>query len=260
MMVAVGLLVSASLSLISGVAFFAVGRAVSRRNLAGEEARANQAFVMWWYTLGGLSLVTAAFSLAAAAGYTDLALHVTLLHVALLVLFVGLWGVAYYLAYLFTGDKRWRWVLGVFYSVYYVWIVFLVVRAVPNRVEVGTYGAQLGYEHELTDFAPFVNLLLLLLILPQVVGAFAYFSLIFRVKAPMQRYRIGMVAGTFIVWFGSSIVASVLNLAETTLWWRPVSQAFGVVAALVVFLAYKPPRRVVRALEAREPRTLGGPA
>lgn len=258
-MVESSLLLGTLLSVLNGGAFTYVGRVVGKRKLGGEEGRANNAFVTWWYTLGGLSFVGAGFSVAAALGYTDLALHVTLLHVALLVLFIGLWGLGYYLAFLFTGNRAWFSILGVFYSAYYVFLVYLVIRAVPNRVIVNRYNVELGYEREISETLPFVSLLLLLLIVPQIIGALAYFSLLFRVRAPMQRYRIGMVAGTFLAWFGSSILAGVLDLSDTTTWWQPVSQGISVVAALFILLAYRPPKAWVRALEAREDKSSGGP-
>ena len=243
----------------NGAAFTYVGHVVGRRQLGGEEGRANNAFVTWWYTLGGLSFVGAGFSLAAALGYTDLALHVTLLHIALLVLFIGLWGLGYYLAFLFTGNRSWFRILGALYSIYYVLLVYLVVRATPNRVIINRYNVELGYEREITEALPFVSILLVLLILPQIIGALAYFSLLFRVRAPMQRYRIGMVAGTFLAWFGTSIIAGTLELSDTTEWWQPVSQAISVAAALLILLAYRPPKAWVRALEALEAKASGGP-
>lgn len=253
-----GLLLGASLSLVVGVAFSIVGRVVSRRSVQGDDARANMAFVLWWYTLGGLNFLGSGFSFAAAFGFTDLALHVTLLHVALLVLFVGLWGLAYYFAYLFTGDKRWFSILAVFYSAFYVWLIYLVIKARPNEVILNRYSVELGYEVELQDTSPYVAFLGILLVLPQIIGALAYFSLLFRVKAPIQRYRIAMVAGTFLLWFGTSIVAGALDLRETTDWYGPVSQMISVLVAFAILLAFRPPRAIVSALEAREAKQTGG--
>ncbi len=259
-MVDSGLLFGAALSFVNGAAFGWVGRVVSRRKLQGEEARANMAFVLWWYTIGGLSVVGSGFSVAAAFGHTDLALHVTLLQVALILLFIGLWGLAYYLAYLFTGNKAWFSILAVFYGVFYAWFVYLVIKARPNEVILNKYSVELGYEVELQDTSPYVAFIGLLLILPQIIGALAYFSLLFRVKAATQRYRIAMVAGTFLVWFGTSILASVLNLRETTDWYGPVSQLISIAAAFMILLAYRPPRSIVLALDAREAKSSGGGA
>lgn len=253
-----GLLLGASLSLINGLAFCIVGRVISKRALQGEDARANMAFVLWWYTLGALSFVGSGFSVAAAFGFTDLALHVTLLHVALLLLFLALWGLGYYFAYLFTGNKRWFSILAVFYSAFYVWLTYLVIKAKPNEVIINRYNVELGYEVELQDSSPYLAFIGILLILPQIIGALAYFSLLFRVKAPIQRYRIGLVAGTFLLWFATSIIAGALDLRETTDWYAPASQVVSVVVAFLILLAFRPPKSLAAKLEGRDAQPFGG--
>jgi hypothetical protein len=250
-MVLYGLLFGATLSIVAGTTFAIVGRVIARRSLSGDEAFANTAFVTWWYALAGLSFASAGFKAAAGLGVVDVALQETLLDVSLLVLCVGLWGLGYYLAYLFTGQTRWNWILAILYSIYYVFLVYFVVWAQPVGVDVRLYDAQIVYERDLAPLGPWLSIFGILLIGPQFLGALAYASLLLRVKGALPRYRIGLVSATFLIWFGSSLVAGFVGINDSE-WWPPVSQAIGVAAAWLILIAYNPPAAVLRRLEERD--------
>lgn len=247
-MPAFGPLLGATFALLQGLLYAAVGRAVSQRQLTGEARRANAFFVLWWHSLAGLLIATAGFSAAAAFGYINLALHITLLHAVLLVICLALWGLGYYFAYLFTGRAHWLVPLGVFYGAFFLLLDYLVLLREPYAVHLGTWSTEIQYRHELAG-GGWTQFLLLLLVGPPIVGALAYLSLYFRVDAPEQKYRIGLVGGSISLWMASGVVASAAGWNETG-WWRFVSSLIGVCAALTILLAYRPPAAVRRRFEA----------
>jgi uncharacterized membrane protein HdeD (DUF308 family) len=86
-------------------------------------------------------------------------------------------------------------------------------------------------------------ILIVLLLLPQIIGGLAYFTLYFRVSEVTQKYRILLVSWSIIVWFLSPIIALAGGLAQQD-WWQLVSRLIGLVAALTILMAYLPPRRL----------------
>lgn len=256
-MVAWGHLVAAAFALINGSLFTIVGNAVNRRRLAGEEGRANSFFAMWWYSFGGLSFVGAGFSVAGAFGYHDLPLYITLTYIVIFVLCLALWGLGYYLAFIFTGSRRWLVPLGIFYGFYFAFFVYFVIILEPVGIEVGRWQSELDFRYEPEDkssWTPF----LILFVVPPIVGALAYLSLIFRVQSAVQRFRIAMVAGSIVAWFGSSLIASAFN-AQDQDWWFPVAQLISITVTLAVLIAFRTPAAIQRRLEEMDRRQVAQP-
>ena len=84
-------------------------------------------------------------------------------------------------------------------------------------------------------------MLIVLLLLPQIIGGFAYFTLYFRVTETTQKYRILLVSWSIIIWFLSPLAALAGGLAEQD-WWQLASRLIGLAAALTILIAYLPPR------------------
>lgn len=63
------------------------------------------------------------------------------------------------------------------------------------------------------------------------------------------RYRIGMVSGTLVLWFSSSITASLVGLSRNEAW-SLASRFISLTAALLILIAYRPPGPLRRRLEA----------
>ena len=228
-----------------------VGREVARRTLSGDDRIANLAFAMWWYGLGALSFAGGLFSVAAALGQTDLALHVVFLNVAIILICAGFWGLAYYLLYVYTGQKFWIWPVAAFYGFYLVYLLYLIAAAQPTSIQLTKWGTEFTWTREPASF-PNARTILLPFVLPLVLGALAYLSLLFRVKVHIQRYRIAMVAGSILVWFGSSFVATLLQISAED-WWQIANRCISLGAALMVFAAFRPPPWISRRLDAAPP-------
>lgn len=129
--------------------------------------------------------------------------------------------------------------LAVFYTIYYVLLVYYITASTPGDVNVGRWSTTLAYRTPLTG--PFFVLVIVLLLLPQIIGGLAYFILYFRVPGVTQKYRVLLVSWSIIVWFLSPLIALAGGLAQQD-WWQLVSRLIGLTAALTILMAYLPPR------------------
>ena len=232
------LLFGAALSIFSAGIYYYVGRVLNRRRVASPDARlAWTLFVVWWYALATSTLVGAVLSLLAALNIAGLPLFVTLTQFNLLAICVGLFGLMYYLLYLFTGSRGLLIPLIVFYIAYYIFIIYYVQASRPVDVRVGRWSAALEYEQQIEG--PLFLIALFLLVFPQILGSLAYFTLYFRVKNTTQKYRILLVSWSILVWFLSAFLASISGLGQQD-WWQITSRLIALSASLTILLAYDP--------------------
>jgi hypothetical protein len=209
---------------------------------------AGNMFVLWWAALGGLSILSGVMTLLYALGTLRIWLYDTYVVVVLLALFVALWGLQFYLMYLYTGSKRSFTPLGVFYLVFFAFTLGLVQLGGTTESIVDN-GWSIQAEPGL-DLPPVLGLAFsVALIGPQLVAAIAYGRLYFKTDEPMQRYRIAMVTGAIIVWFGSALLAAALQV-NTSVGWQAASRIISIMAALAVLAAYKPPKWIEKHFDA----------
>jgi hypothetical protein len=171
--------------------------------------------------------------------YRDLALVVALLNALLVTIVVAVWGLVYYLAYLYTGSSRSFWPITAFYAFLAVLFLYVVAWVQPNGFDAD---GGLTYARKQLTGAPAIAIGLLFS-LPVVIAAVAYGSLYFRVKEAAARYRIGLVAGAFFLQFGWTAASSALQLNRK----YPNSVAISLVGstfAILSALAFRPPRKV----------------
>ena len=234
------LLFSTLFALAAASIYAYVGRRLSKRIISSSEGSlAWQSFTVWWYGLAATTLIGGFQNLFGAVGLTILPLFVTATYINLLVICIALWGLLYYLIYLFTGNSQVRVPLAIFYLIYYVLLVYYITASVPESINVDRWRTTLAYHAPLTG--PFFVILIVLLLLPQILGGFAYFTLYFRVKEVTQKYRILLVSWSIIIWFLSPFAALAGGLAQQD-WWQLVSRLIGLAAALTILMAYLPPR------------------
>lgn len=240
------LLLSAFVGLLGASIYGYVGTLMARRVVQAPDGRlAMRMFAMWWLGLSVYTVITALPTAAAAFGFTNPALQATLTFVGLVPLLLALWGLLYYLVFIFTGRRRYLVPLGLLHLALLVFFTWLVVLMDPTGVDVRMWNVQLQYAHPLEGGLLFVALAAILG--PVLLAALAYGTLFFRTDDRTSRYRIGMVSGAFVFWFGSSAIASALGVGDFV-WWPIVTKFIGVVAALIVLAAYRPPPPVARAL------------
>ena len=215
-----------------------IGWLLGRRSVAASESRlAWVLFVVWWYALAGTNLAAGVLDLLGAFGVTDLALFLTFTQIDVLATCLALFGLVYYLLYLFTGSRRVLAPVMVFYICYYILLVYYYNWCTPSGVTVGRWSVGLVYERP--QAGPFFLVMLSLLLLPQIVGSMAYFSLFYRVKDVTQKYRVALVSWSIIVAFLSSLLASIAGVAEAD-WWQVASRLIGLAATLLILSAYQP--------------------
>ena len=251
------LLLDAVLALATAGLFAYVGAVVRRRPTSSADAQgALRAFATWWWGLATLTALGALRNLLAAGGVLDVGLHRGMTYLTLVPLAAALWGLVAYLVYVQTGSTRWRVPILVLHAAIGAYFVLLIAWLHPIGVAVGDWRVTMEYEQTLGG--PLLAGTLIALLGPTLVSAALYFALFFRVRDPVARYRIGMVAGAILVWFGSSALATTLGWGEWY-WWPLVSRAISMGGALVVLLAYRPPRAVRASLEARRARLSSDP-
>lgn len=217
-----------------------VGRLVLRRGGEGTAAPL-RAFALWW---AGIAIFTAIGVVRDALGLLDLLdldIVETSTHLSIMPLVLGLWGLFYYLGYIFVGERRLFWPSIALYVVVYAIVVHTVVLLEPASIVTRTWDVQIEYASQIE---PWMNLVLLVLLLvPILVAVLGYATLLFRLERGEQRLRVAVVSLAFLVWFGGSLLATLLGLAELE-WWGLAGRVLALGSAALVAFAYKPPQRL----------------
>src|SRR5215217_4441823 len=181
------LFLGAFLSTLSAAIYFYVGRVLSKRRSSTADSRlAWRLFVVWWYALACSNVIGAASSVLGGLGMIGLPLFTTFTLLNLLAICVALYGLVFYLLYLFTGSRKVLGPLSVFYISYYTLLVYYVQASIPMNVDVERWRTTLIYENRLEG--PIYSIAFLMLFLPPILGGLAYFILYFRVQTITQKY------------------------------------------------------------------------
>lgn len=234
------LLISAAGSLVTALLYLYVGLVLRRRKVSEAAKLAQGMFILWWEAVGWLGVFGVAVMLVyIVEGGMQVWLYQTYVLFVLLVLFVALWGLQFYLVYLYTGSRKSFLPLGIFYTLLFVGTAGLIEwSGTPDYI--GDDGWQLKAFPE-SHLGLGAGLAFVLLIVgPQVFAAAAYARLYRKTSDPTQRYRIALIASAIIVWFGSSILGTAAGVS-TSLAWQLFSRLIGVLGALVILVAYLPP-------------------
>lgn len=254
----------AALALLAVLVYTTVGVVLGRRQLSAEARPANRAFQAWWFGLAGLSLFNPLMYMMVRSGVEDLQVYVALFEFLIVAVVAAVGCLVYYLLYVYTGRSWVFWPVAVYHVLILTWILTVITQAHP--VDYGEGCPNLGFCYE-KDFngTPASRWIGASLVLPILIATVGYFALYFRVDAPVQRYRIALVSGALLVWFGTSLTGSLVqgdyqNLehelrtqAPLSQWryWSLVTSTVGLLAAVTVLLAYRPPAFIQRILAAR---------
>jgi hypothetical protein len=241
------LLIATGFQLVVAVLYIVVGRLILARRVPGEAQLASNFFAIWWFALAGGSLIGVARKTFHITGILDLPMVVTMSYIELFFICFALLGLLYYLVFLYTGKRNAIYPMAGAYLLYYASLFYFITSHRPIGFEVGDWS--IGIEYEIPPAESLITvILLLLLLIPQILAAFAYFLLFFRVEDRAQKYRIAMVSGAIVVWFGSALVGAFTPLNDLAAW-PIVSRVIGLAAALAVLFAFSPPKWVQRRFE-----------
>ena len=226
---------SIALSVAGAGIFLLVARTVASRPVSQESRLARTAFVTWWGVLGGVTLAGLAMQMPGAT--SNITVYLVFLVTLLGLLCVGLWGLLYYLVYLFTSRRNLALPLALGYVVYFAFLTAVILGSGPMGFEETETGRQVVYERPIDESVLYWPTILLL-ILPPIAAAAGYLSLYWKVDQAVQKRRILLVSLSIIVWFGSSLVGSGLGLSGSP-GWSVVSRLISLTAALTIYYAYR---------------------
>lgn len=239
------LLLAALVTFASAALCLYLGAAIRRRVVANMRSRAaNDAFQIWWFGFAALTAIAGLRELLAAFDVLDRGIHAALVFLTIPLLAFALYGLVYYFAYLAIGDARLRVPTMAFHAAFGLALFMLIVWMHPLEAKANRWTTTIRYEHEPGGWI--LVAIIVPLLAPTIIGALAYFSIFFRVKDRLARYRIGLVSGSVLVWFGTVAVASAVGWTRHPDW-PLVSRGLAFTATLLILLAYRPPR----GLEAR---------
>lgn len=239
-MSATTLLAASVAQVITGASFLVVARRIHGRSVSVGGLLAARAFVAFWAAMGTYMLLEGATGIAAAQGHASFAvdLAVRLASGPLLALAAG--GLAFYVLYLFSGNRGWAVPIAAYYGFMGAMYSFSIWTHGPIGVTVGDWSQGLAYERPPAG-DPVWSLVLASFGIPLVAGSLAYLALLRRAVDREQRYRITLVATSLLVW----VVAGYLGQVAADGLLKFVSLVVvGFVTGLTVLVAYFPPHRV----------------
>jgi len=253
------------LAAVAAVTYLIVAYVQWKRKVSPDARSARNGFVMWWAGIAILGIVGLMSGVLWDPETLSLTGYRVLLYTFIPLIFASLGGLVHYLLYLYTGRKTLlRYVTAFYIALTVAFVIFVeaqdpFVGADPDTGEVG-----LQYASEAPSWAGL--LFSLALLLPPLAVALSYAALFFQVTDRTVRYRILMVSGGFVLWMGFSVLSSLTRFAtgieERGFVSQFISQFLGLLSAVLVLLAYFPPRFLRRALHLRsiqEPQPEPGP-
>lgn len=222
------------LTFASAVLFLVVGRTVQRRPASPEARQARGAFALWWYGLGGLTVVGLLLSLPARL---DLTVYLVFTVLLLGVLCAALAGLVHYLIFLYTSKHQALGYVSAGYGVIFLLFLELIRESGPSGVRAGRFGPQVTYAHQVTS-GPLYLAVVILLLVPPIAAALAYLSLYWKVREPVLKRRILIVSTSIALWFGSSLIGLGQSAENPPAWWVLTSKAIALAAAGAILYAY----------------------
>lgn len=229
-----------------------VGWTVAIRPASAEGRRALHAFGVWWIGLAITVAINATKEGFASAGILAPAFFVALQYVWVAALCAAVWGLLYYLIFLFTGHDEWYWRLALFYVAYGAAAAWALAQLQPNGIIAPTatehkWFIQWSYANP-SALGVVLNVLILLLLLPQIGAAVVYLRAAGRTKDKLARFRVRVVAWALILWLGLTLLAPFVQLGRFEAW-QAGGRLVGLAASLAILYAYRPPAALRRRLE-----------
>ncbi len=245
-------LILAVLTLAASTLYATVAIMFARRRVDAQARLAQLGFSAWWLALALLGIASVPFTLGFNLPNAGLLAWRVFVYTLFPLLFVGLAGLVYYLAYLYFGSPRVKTPIVVYFVLLTGLLIWLVEGFSPH-IGVNEEGeTDVLFEPEQPAWASL--LFSLAFILPPLVGSVAYLMLYRRVDGREQKYRIVTVGAGLVLWFAYSLLSTLLSFiadAEEASYGAQVAGALlGLVSSTLVLLAFWPPRPIRKWLDA----------
>jgi hypothetical protein len=224
------LLAAGILGLATGLAFAYVAHAVTRRPASPENRPAQLGHATWWLGLGAYLVLQGGLTVLAAFDALSGDAYVASRLLAIPLLCACVWGITFYLTFLYTGRNQ----AGVWLGIAYALVAAVFFYATFGQGPLTMRKAQ--WVIEIDDSSPLYRIVYVLVGAPPILASLAYLSLLRRVRDPAQRRRILLVAGSILAYVGSGLAA---RLAASDLVIFVTLVLFGGGAALMSLAAYR---------------------
>lgn len=223
----------------SAIAFAYVGHRLGARPVIGDHRVAWATFRVWWFAIAAEFLVSGTISLLAGLGLIDFRVYGSFIYLNLGFLAVGVFGLVYYLLFILTG-LRWIFVpVAALYLWYYLSILYLVTAMAPSGIGFGEFRAFLRFENSPDPDVVWVSRALGRWL--PIACAVAFLTLVAKTRDPTTRWRAILIATSIAAWAINQEIAALLRGPAPT-WYGFANRSVGLLAALLVLLAYFPPR------------------
>ena len=226
-----------------------VGRLQHLRAASGRsgDRAAIMSFALWWYGAATVLLLVALQSVLVLVGVESILLHNTIRYVRMGPLSVAAGSLLFFMLYLLTGRMAWRTLLTVAYAGFFLFSIYYAYLSEPVTLTVTAWDVRMTADKPVPGW---LDLLFgILLAGPILLATISYATLFFKVRDSQQRYRLALLASSFIVWFGAILGGYFLGITSRP-WFSVVYEAPGILAGVLVILAYRPPRWIQRRLTA----------
>ena len=227
----------ALLPLSTAVLLVYVGSLIARRPTKANDALAMRLFAVWWFSAATIILLASAPTLLSLLGVSDMEVIRAISIVNAAPLAIGLCSLLYYLVYIYTGRRKAIWPLAAAYAVFFAFEIVYFTAFGPRHLEASTFAVR-----SVADARPPAWMRIgfgLGVAVPILAALVAYASLYPRAGEPAARRRIALVSTAFGVWFAPVLLALLLDWSRYA-WFPLVYQAPGVVAAILIVMAYRP--------------------
>lgn len=229
------MLLGSAMTIMEGLGYIVVAYAFGHRSLDGAARLAAILFQAWWYLIGANKILAAAVGLGAVYGALSASFYVAVTYFNVVVLCASLWCLLSFLGYLLTGRRAVFYWVGALYLVYYVLLTYHITAGVPVAVGEGQWRTYLVSQNPAPAWR--TALVGAGLVVPQVIGAIAYATLVVRFRDLVTRARILLVSLSIIGWtVGIYLVTNPGFSSNAAL--QVMSRVVGVGSASLGLLAY----------------------
>jgi hypothetical protein len=229
---------STVLGIVTAALFAYLAHALGRRSVAPDQRPALNLFRLWWGCLSLITVRQVAEVLLLHAGLLPVWLYQTFRQGTIIAASVALWALLAYLLYVYQGTRRWWAPLGVFYVAVAFAMLAVVAYSRPESLAHGFGSVEAVAAHEVPRWV--MVPILVAFLGPQVVASAAYLRLYRHAPDATTRYRVLLVSASLLVWLGATLLAESLDIEAD--WWEASRRLLGLGAALLVLMAYFPPR------------------